>query len=224
MLPNDRLTLGFARRFASYKRATLMFSDLPRFEALVTNPDMPVQIVFAGKAHPADRPGQDFIRQIVELSQRPELKGHIFMLEDYDARMARFMVQGVDVWVNNPRPPMEASGTSGMKAAINGTLNLSVRDGWWLEGYNGKNGWAFGSGDGNHDQDAADKADALAFYELMENEVVPAYYDQDDDGVSESWMAMMQEAVASTLVAFSSHRMVADYANLAYFPMGTRSS
>jgi starch phosphorylase len=111
-----------------------------------------------------------------------------------------------------------------MKAAINGTLNLSVRDGWWLEGFNGKNGWAFGSSDGNHDQDAADKADAKAFYELMEKEVVPAYYDQDEDGVSERWMKMMEEAVASTLVAFSSHRMVADYASLAYFPMGTRSS
>ena len=179
MLPNDRLTLGFARRFASYKRATLMFTDLPRFEALVTNPERPVQVVFAGKAHPADRPGQDFIRQIYDLSQRPSLKGHIFMLEDYDARMARFMVQGVDVWVNNPRPPMEASGTSGMKAAINGTLNLSVLDGWWVEGYNGHNGWAFGSPDGNHDQEGADQADALAFYELMEDEVVPAYYDQD---------------------------------------------
>ncbi len=224
MLPNDRLTLGFARRFASYKRATLMFTDLPRFEALVTNPERPVQVVFAGKAHPADRPGQDFIRQIYDLSQRPSLKGHIFMLEDYDARMARFMVQGVDVWVNNPRPPMEASGTSGMKAAINGTLNLSVLDGWWVEGYNGHNGWAFGSPDGNHDQEGADQADALAFYELMEDEVVPAYYDQDKSGLSTRWIKMMQESVASTLVAFSSHRMVADYANLAYFPMGTRSS
>lgn len=224
MLPNDRLTLGFARRFASYKRATLMFTDLPRFEALVTNPERPVQVVFAGKAHPADRPGQDFIRRIYDLSQRPSLKGHIFMLEDYDARMARFMVQGVDVWVNNPRPPMEASGTSGMKAAINGTLNLSVLDGWWVEGYNGHNGWAFGSPDGNHDQEGEDQTDALAFYELMEKEVVPAYYDQDTNGLPTRWIKMMQESMASTLVAFSSHRMVADYANLAYFPMGTRSS
>ena len=224
MLPNDRLTLGFARRFASYKRATLMFTDLDRFEALVTNPKMPVQVVFAGKAHPADRPGQDFIRQIYELSQRPSLKGHVFMLEDYDARIARFMVQGADVWVNNPRPPMEASGTSGMKAAINGTLNLSARDGWWLEGFNGTNGWAFGSPNGNHDHEAEDQADAVSFYELMESEVVPAYYDQDAEGVSARWTKMMLDSVASTLVAFSSHRMVADYANLAYFPMGTRSS
>ncbi|MGI8518117.1 MAG: alpha-glucan family phosphorylase [Acidimicrobiia bacterium] len=224
MLPNERLTLGFARRFASYKRATLMFTDLDRFEALLTNPERSVQVVFAGKAHPADHHGQDFIQQIFELSQRPSLKGHVFVLEDYDARIARFMVQGVDVWVNNPRPPMEASGTSGMKAAINGTLNLSVLDGWWLEGFNGKNGWAFGSPDGNHDQGAEDQKDATAFYELMEQEVVPAFYDQDEDGVSVRWMAMMQEAVASTLVAFSSDRMVAEYARLAYFPMGTRPS
>lgn len=224
MLPSDRLTLGFARRFAGYKRATLMFTDLPRFEALVTNLDKPVQVVFAGKAHPADQHGQDYIRQIFELSQRPSLKGHVFVLEDYDARIARFMVQGVDVWVNNPRPPMEASGTSGMKAAINGTLNLSVLDGWWVEGYNEANGWAFGSPNGNHDQAAEDQADSVSFYDLMEKEVVPAYYERNQDGVPERWTGMMLAAVASSLVAFSSHRMVADYANLAYFPMGTRPS
>ncbi len=144
-----------------------------RLEALVTNPDRPVQIVFAGKAHPADRQGQDFIKRIVELSLTPSLRGHIFMLEDYNARTARFMVQGVDVWLNNPRPPMEASGTSGMKAAINGTINLSVLDGWWGEGYNGRNGWAFGSPDGREDYEAEDYEDAAALYKLMESEVVP---------------------------------------------------
>jgi starch phosphorylase len=222
MLLPERLTLGFARRFATYKRATLMFNDLPRLEALVTNPERPVQIVFAGKAHPADRQGQDFIKRIVELSQTPTLRAHIAMLEDYDARMARFMVQGVDVWVNNPRPPMEASGTSGMKAAINGTLNLSALDGWWLEGYNGRNGWAFGSPDGRDDHEAEDHDDASAFYKLMESDVVPLFYERNAQGIPERWAEMMRESVASTLVGFSSHRMLADYARIAYFPMGFR--
>jgi starch phosphorylase len=223
-LPVDRLTLGFARRFATYKRATLLFTDLARLEALVTNPDRPVQIVFAGKAHPADRQGQDFIKRIVELSLTPSLRGHIFMLEDYNARTARFMVQGVDVWLNNPRPPMEASGTSGMKAAINGTINLSVLDGWWGEGYNGRNGWAFGSPDGREDYEAEDYEDAAALYKLMESEVVPMYYERDPDGLATRWTEMMRESITSTLVAFSTHRMVADYAQLAYFPMGARKA
>ena len=145
MLPPDRLTLGFARRFATYKRATLDVPQRPWLQAILTNPDRPVQVVFAGKAHPADRPGQDFIRHIVELSRSPELRGHIYIMENYDHRVARFLVQGVDVWVNNPRPPEEASGTSGMEAAINGAINASVLDGWWAEAFDGDNGWAFGS-------------------------------------------------------------------------------
>lgn len=221
MLPADRLTLGFARRFATYKRATLMFTDQARLEALVTNPERPVQIVFAGKAHPADRFGQDFIRQIVLLSQSPALQGHLFFLEDYDARVARFLIQGTDVWVNNPRPPMEASGTSGMKAAINGTLNLSVLDGWWVEGYNGHNGWAFGSSQGRVDQAAEDHDDAQAFYKLMESEVIPLFYERSPQGIPLRWTEMMRESITSTLVAFSTHRMLADYSSLAYFPMGT---
>jgi starch phosphorylase len=220
MLPNDCLTLGFARRFATYKRATLMFDDLDRFQALVTNAERPVQVVFAGKAHPADRQGQDFIKRIVELSKLPELRGHVFVLEDYDARMARFMVQGCDVWVNNPRPPMEASGTSGMKAAINGTLYLSVLDGWWVEGFNGRNGWAFGSPAGDDDHGREDRDDAEALYRLLEEEVTPLFYDRDEEGMPVGWVEMMREAVMSTLVAFSSHRMVAEYSQLAYFPMG----
>ncbi len=223
-LPADRLTLGFARRFATYKRATLMFTDLARLEALVTNADRPVQIVFAGKAHPADRYGQDLIKRIVELSRTPGLQGHLFMLEDYNARTARFMVEGVDVWVNNPRPPMEASGTSGMKAAINGTLNLSVLDGWWVEGYNGHNGWAFGSPDGHEDENAEDLSDAVAFYQLMEEEIAPRYYERDEDNLAVRWTEMMRESISSTLVAFSSHRMVAQYAQLGYFPMGAKGT
>ncbi len=221
MLPTDRLTLGFARRFATYKRATLMFRDRHRLRDILTNPERPVQVVFAGKAHPADKLGQAFIRELAELSQSDEFRGHIYLLEDYDARVARFMVQGVDVWVNNPRPPMEASGTSGMKAAINGVPNLSVLDGWWIEGYNGKNGWVFGSDHPQSDYEAADHHDAYDFYDVLEHEVAPLFYDVDpDDGLPHGWIGVMKEATLSSINTFSTHRMVADYCDLAYFPMG----
>jgi starch phosphorylase len=142
------------------------------------------------------------------------------MLEDYDARMARFMVQGVDVWVNNPRPPMEASGTSGMKAAINGVLNFSVLDGWWLEGYNGKNGWVYGSEHANGDYEAADHHDAEEFYRILADEIAPMYYDLDPAGIPLAWVERMKESFVSSLVKFSSYRMLSDYSQLAYFPMG----
>ena len=220
MLPTDRLTLGFARRFATYKRATLLFRDRERLHAVLTHPERPVQIVFAGKAHPADRYGQAFIREITEISKSEDFRGHVFMLEDYDARIARFMTQGVDVWVNNPRPPMEASGTSGMKAAINGTLNFSVLDGWWVEGYNGKNGWVFGFEEANDDWEAADHHDADDFYRILADEIAPLFYERNDAGIPEVWVDRMKDAVMSSLVQFSSHRMLSDYCDLAYFPMG----
>ncbi|HSJ29409.1 MAG TPA: alpha-glucan family phosphorylase [Acidimicrobiia bacterium] len=220
MLPTDRLTLGFARRFATYKRATLMFRDIERLHALLTDPDRPIQIVFAGKAHPADQHGQDFIRHITEISKSEDFRGHVFMLEAYDARIARFMVQGVDVWANNPRPPMEASGTSGMKAAINGTLNFSVLDGWWLEGYNGANGWVYGSAETNEHWDAADHEDAEDFYRVLAEEIAPLYYERNADGIPERWIERMKESVVSSLVEFSTHRMLSDYCDLAYFPLG----
>jgi len=220
MLPTDRLTLGFARRFATYKRAMMMFTDRERLKSILTNPDRPIQIVFAGKAHPADQHGQAFIRQIVEMARSDDLKGYVYFIEDYDARIARFMVQGVDVWVNNPRPPMEASGTSGMKSAINGGLNLSVLDGWWIEGYNGSNGWAFGSPEANDDWGAADYADANAFYEILDGEVAPLYYDRDKDGAPKAWIERMRSAIASALNEFSTHRMVADYYRIGYQPLG----
>ncbi|MDH5294926.1 MAG: alpha-glucan family phosphorylase, partial [Acidimicrobiia bacterium] len=220
LLPADRLTLGFARRFATYKRATLMFSDWDRLASVLKDPERPVQVVFAGKAHPADQHGQAFIRQIMELSRSPEFRGHVHFLEDYDARIARFMVQGADVWVNNPRPPMEASGTSGMKASINGTLNLSVLDGWWIEAFNGKNGWAFGAPDRNDDWGAADHHDATAFYDVLAGEVAPLYYDRNTAGIPEGWVEYMRESIKSTLVAFSSHRMLTDYCEKGYFPLG----
>lgn len=223
LLPPDRLTIGFARRFATYKRATLMFHNIPWLQAILTNPDRPAQVIFAGKAHPADKMGQEFIRRIVELSNSPELSGHIYFLEDYDIRMARFLVQGVDVWLNNPRPPQEASGTSGMKAAMNGGLNLSILDGWWMEGFNGKNGWAFGLDWGDGDHQAQDNEDALSLCRILQDEVVPRFYDRDDDGIPRQWVAMMKEAMVSTLSEFSAARMVKEYSERAYLPLGIRS-
>ncbi len=221
VLPGDQLTIGFARRFATYKRATLLFHDLGRLIPILTDPERPVQVLFAGKAHPADRHGQALIQQIIEISNRPELAGHIHILEDYDLRMGRFLTQGVDVWLNNPRPPQEASGTSGMKAAMNGGLNLSVADGWWIEGHNGSNGWTFGGGDENHDHGAADARDADDLYRVLADEVVPLYYDRSDDGIPHGWTAMMKEAIASSIHAFSTHRMVQDYTTKAYLPPAT---
>jgi starch phosphorylase len=221
ILPPDRLTIGFARRFTAYKRALLLFHNVPWLQAILTNPERPVQVIFAGKAHPADLEGQGLIRRIVELSRTPELSGHIFFLENYDLRMARFLVQGVDVWLNNPRPPLEASGTSGMKAAVNGGLNLSILDGWWLEGHNGENGWAFGMEWGNGDHAAQDNEDATSLYRTLQDEVVPRYYERDEHGIPRARTAMMQAAIRSTLFAFSTDRMVQEYAEQAYVPLAT---
>jgi len=219
LLPPERLTLGFARRFATYKRAALMFQDPARAAELLTDPRRPVQVIFAGKAHPADEEGQALIRHIVELSHRPELRGHVIVLEDYDAQMARLLVQGVDVWINTPRPPMEASGTSGMKAALNGVLNCSILDGWWVEGYDGTNGWAFGS-TGEGDPAAADEEDARALYRVLAEEVIPLYYERDGAGIPTGWVARMRRAMATTLHAFSSDRMVAQYLEELYVDGG----
>jgi glycogen phosphorylase len=224
ILSPDWLTIGFARRFATYKRALLLFHNLPWLQAILTNPDRPVQILIAGKAHPADQNGQGLIRRIVELSRTPELSGHVHFLENYDMRMARYLVQGVDVWLNNPRPPLEASGTSGMKAAMNGGLNLSILDGWWLEGHNGKNGWAFGIEWGNGDHAAQDNEDAIALYRTLQDHIVPMYYDRDEQGVPRAWVSMMREAIRSTITDFSSDRMVKEYAKHAYIPLSGSQS
>lgn len=205
VLPSDRLTVVFARRFATYKRAGLLMTDIGRLQWILTNPERPIQLLYCGKAHPADGQGKELIRHIVEMSQSPQLEGHIFMLEDYDIDLARYLVTGADVWLNNPRPPMEASGTSGMKAAANGVLNLSSLDGWWLEGHNGSNGWGFGL---DHE---SDNADAHALYDLLEHEVAPAFYDRTEDGVPERWVSMMKESIATLTPLFSARRMVAEY-------------
>lgn len=222
LLDPDRLTIGFARRFASYKRATLMFSDPDRFREILTRSGQEVQIVFAGKAHPADEHGRQLIRHIVELSNSDPFYGHLFFVESYDTRVARFLVQGVDVWLNNPRPPMEASGTSGMKAAINGTLNLSGPDGWWLEADSGLNGWTFGAEHENGDHDDADHTDSQELYQILEQQVIPLFYRRDEEGLPREWIQMMRQSMISSIAQFSAHRMVAEYFDLAYHPLGTQ--
>jgi len=217
-LPPDILTIGFARRFATYKRAGLLFSDIDRLSRLVRDPDRPVQIVFAGKAHPADRPGQRVIQEIFQRSRSPELRGRVFILEDYDMRVARFLVQGVDVWLNNPRRPLEASGTSGMKAAQNGVPSVSVLDGWWDEGFSGDNGWAIGGRDANPDEAAQDWEDAQDLYRLLEEEIIPSYYDRDKAGLPPKWVAIMRQAMATTLWTFSTTRMLHEYTEQLYLP------
>jgi starch phosphorylase len=205
------LTIGFARRFASYKRASLIFSDPERLKRLLNNRWRPVQIIFAGKAHPADDEGKRILQEVFKAACNPDLGGHIAFVENYDEQLAQYLVHGVDVWLNNPVPPMEASGTSGMKAALNGVPQLSVLDGWWIEGYNGKNGWAFeGSG--------SDEEDAESVYNLLEKEIVPLYYKQDEDGVPHEWVKFMKESMKSTGAAFSARRMVKEYAMKFYKP------
>ena len=212
------LTIGFARRFATYKRAQLLFSDMDRIARLLWDKDRPVQIIFAGKAHPADRPGQAVIQEIFTRSRSPQLRGRVFILEDYDMRVARFMVQGVDVWLNNPRRPLEASGTSGMKAAANGVVNLSVLDGWWDEGWVGDNGWAIGGRDTNPDEGAQDYSDAQALYWLLEQQVVPLYYGRGPDNIPEGWLAEMKRSIRSTIWNFSTIRMLHEYVEDEYLP------
>ena len=219
-LDPDMLTIGFARRFATYKRAGLLFTDMDRLGRLLWDQDRPIQVVFAGKAHPADRPGQRVIEEIFQRSRSPQLRGRVFILEDYDMRIGRFLVQGVDVWLNNPRRPLEASGTSGMKAAQNGVPNISVLDGWWDEGYTEDNGWAIGGREQNPDEAAQDWADAQALYHLLETELVPRYYERDGTGVPPRWIEVMRRSMASTIWRFSTTRMLHEYAEELYLPAG----
>jgi len=213
LLDPDVLTLGFARRFTGYKRPTLILQDLERVKRLLTDPLSPVQIVFAGKAHPADIEGKRLIQQIVHLAQDPACAGRIAFVENYDQQLAEYLVHGVDVWLNNPLPPLEASGTSGMKAAANGTPNLSILDGWWIEGYNSANGWAFGdkSVEGDRTQ-----ADAETLYRLLEEQVIPLYYRRSDDRVPHEFVQVMKAAIKSVSPAFSSRRMVKEYVDQFY--------
>jgi starch phosphorylase len=217
-LDPEILTIGFARRFATYKRAGLLFSDLDRLARLLWSEDRPIQVVFAGKAHPADRPGQRVIQDIFARSRAEPLRGRVFILEDYDMRIGRYLVAGVDVWLNNPRRPLEASGTSGMKAATNGVVNLSVLDGWWDEGWTGDNGWAIGGRETNPDEGAQDWSDAQDLYRLLEEEIVPRYYDRDALGLPSAWVELMRRSMATTLWRFSTTRMLHDYVEKMYLP------
>lgn len=214
------LTIGFARRFATYKRGNLIFRDFDRLLKIVTNARMPVQFVFAGKAHPADEPGKQMIQEVYRQIKDARFGGRLAFLEDYDMNIARYLVQGVDVWLNTPRRPREASGTSGMKAGLNGVLNFSVLDGWWREGYNGRNGWAIGN-DTNEDvsEHEQDEADVLSLYDTLENEIVPLYYEQRSaDGLPAEWIARMKESIRTVGRQFSMRRTVQDYMNTLYYP------
>ncbi len=217
-LDPDILTIGFARRFATYKRAAMLFADAERLSRMLWRADRPIQIVFAGKAHPGDRPGQAVIQEIFERSRSANLRGRIYILEDYDIRVGWYLVQGVDVWLNNPRRPLEASGTSGMKAAMNGAINLSVLDGWWDEGWTGDNGWAIGGRDSNPDEGAQDWADAQDLYRTLETEVIPLYYERDEHGIPAGWVDLMRKSMASSLWRFSTTRMLEEYVERLYLP------
>ncbi len=219
-LDPDVLTIGFARRFATYKRAALLFSDEERLASILLDDKRPMQIVFAGKAHPADRPGQRVIQDIFSRSRSPKFASRVFVMEDYDIRVGRYLVQGVDVWLNNPRRPLEASGTSGMKAAMNGVINCSVLDGWWDEGYieNPRNGWAIGGREQSADEGAQDWADAQDLYRLLENEIIPAYYERDKKGLPRRWLELMKQSMASTIWQFSTSRMLEEYVEQLYLP------
>ena len=219
MFDDTILTIGFARRFATYKRATLLFKDADRLKAILNNPERPIQMVFAGKAHPADEPGKHFIQDVYRRSQEPGFAGRIIFLEEYDMCVARALVQGVDVWLNTPRRPYEASGTSGQKASLNGIPNLSILDGWWPEAYDGTNGWAIGTEQEYDNLDAQDWDDAQHLYQLLETEVAPAYYDRDASGVSARWVAIAKAAIMTCAPKFSTQRMLKEYVNRLYLPV-----
>ena len=220
VLDPSRLTIGFGRRFATYKRANLIFQDLDRVAAIVNDPERPVQFIFAGKAHPKDEPGKAFIKSIATLREDPRFAGRVVFVENYDVNVCRYMIQGVDVWLNNPRRPLEASGTSGQKVALNGGLNLSILDGWWAEAYDGHNGFAIGKGNSHVSDEVTDARDAEYLYDVIEQQVVPTFYRCDGDGLPRGWVSMMMNSIATLAWRFSSDRMVMDYARQCYVPAG----
>lgn len=212
------LTLGFARRFATYKRATLLFENLDWLRSILLNQEQPVLLIFAGKAHPADHPGQDLIRRVNQVAAMPEFEGRILMVEGYDLRLARRLVAGVDVWLNNPIYPLEASGTSGMKAGINGTLNLSILDGWWGEGFNGMNGWGVKPVSEQLEPQLRDAEESRSFYEILQDQVIPLYYDHGKSGFSAEWVKMAKHSMATLIPHYGARRMVGEYIQKFYIP------
>ncbi|HZO90407.1 MAG TPA: alpha-glucan family phosphorylase [Chthonomonadaceae bacterium] len=222
VLNPEALTIGFARRFATYKRATLILSDPERLTRILTDPQRPVQIVIAGKAHPRDDGGKELIRQIIHFARREEVRNRIVFLEDYDLTLARHMVQGVDVWLNTPRRLMEASGTSGMKVLANGGLNFSVLDGWWAEAYDPRVGWAIGRGEEYGDPDYQDRVEAQSLYDTLEKEIVPLFYDRSTEGLPRAWIARIKNSMRQLCPEFNTHRMVSEYAERFYIPQTQR--
>lgn len=218
VLDPDILTLGFARRFATYKRPALLLHDPERLVHILTNSSFPVQLIIAGKAHPADLAGQDMIRQWIQFTRRPEVYGRVVFLSDYDMLLTERLVAGVDVWINNPRRPMEACGTSGMKILVNGGLNLSVLDGWWAEAYNSQVGWALGDAREHGDDPDWDARDADSLYTLLENEVIPQFYARGADGIPKQWIAKMRESMSELTVLYSANRSVRQYTEEYYLP------
>ena len=218
MLKPEILTIGFARRFATYKRATLIFRDKERLRRILSNPERPVQLIFSGKAHPKDKGGQDLIRQIHNISMEDGFRGRLFFIENYDMSLARDLISGVDVWLNNPRRPQEASGTSGQKVGMNGGVNFSVLDGWWCEGYDGKNGFAFGDREDYGNLEELDSWDSDAIYDILENDLLPAYYGRAENGLPSEWLKMMKHSIFTVMTQFNTHRMVKDYVRDMYVP------
>lgn len=215
----NALTIGFARRFATYKRATLIFKDIERITQILNDSEKPVQLIFAGKAHPLDKAGQDLIKYINELAMKPQFKGKIFVLENYNIGMSRYLISGCDVWLNNPRRPMEASGTSGQKASVNGVINFSVLDGWWAEGYDQTNGWTIGTNAEFTSYEEQDLADSESLYNTLENKIVPLYYENRKDNLPVNWIEIMKNSIITTGGKYSTQRMVIDYTNNMYMPL-----
>ncbi len=224
LLKNNHLTIAFARRFAMYKRPTLILKDKERLRKILTNPDKPVQIIFAGKAHPADIAGKSMIKEIIDFAREYDVEDRVIFIENYDREIAAHLVQGVDVWLNNPVKPNEASGTSGMKAGINGVLNLSVLDGWWPECYNKKNGWAITAGEIYENADMRDLAETKQVYELLEKSITDLYYERDDRNIPQDWIKLMKESIYSVIKQFNINRMISEYCKKFYQPSVKNSS
>ena len=222
VLDPEALTIGFARRFTMYKRGNLIFKDPSRLVKLLTDPEKPLQIILAGKAHPKDSEGKEIIRQIIHFANQYNVRRRVVFLEDYDINLARYLVRGVDVWLNNPRPPMEASGTSGMKAAFNGALNFSTLDGWWCEGYRPEGGWSIGAGETYQDPAYQDVVESKAIYNLLEKEIVPLFYSRCADGLPRAWIQRVKESIKWITPNFNTNRMVADYTRNFYNPAAER--
>ena len=216
------MTIAFARRFATYKRAGLLLKDPERLESIINNPKYPVQFIFAGKAHPRDNEGKELIKQLFQFASKPEVRDKIVFLEDYDMHLARHLLQGADAWLNTPRRPLEACGTSGIKAAINGVLNVSILDGWWCEGYSKERGWRIGNGEEYEDLGYQDTVESQALYNVLENEVIPCFYDRKNGDLPAGWLQMMKASMKMAMESFCSLRMVSDYEKQYYIPAARR--